>query len=290
MDSKALEEHFSCITSEEVYLWDVTVYELSRSGCQRVCIILVQWCESIAKIRKQESAIWISIIAAHKGIHIVFVTVQVERLKRILKLWGCEPSLRFQVDHLIGILQVEVCMLGQTDDSVFSFPFMLNHVLENSYQLIFVIVVERTSSRQEVPYCWHSTEILSVHPMWIRIMCCEPSRVVETVVHWICILHAVSFLCRSLYQRSRDFIFVRVLWMELFVLVAEICSSHWRGWRASKRRLVSVLGCLSSGRRLEWGSSVRLLCWLESFTTNWSWLGIWWRSILESDRLFVRWS
>lgn len=71
--------------------------------------------------------------------------------------------------------------------------------------------------------------------MWIGVMRNEPSGVVEAVVHGIGVLHAVSFLGGSLYQSSRDLVFVWILWMEVLVLVAEICSSHWRGGRASER-------------------------------------------------------
>ena len=55
----------------------------------------------------------------------------------------------------------------------------------------------------------------------------EPSSVVEAVVHWICVLHPVGFFSGTLYQRSRYMIFVWVLWVEIFVFVAEIGSSHW---------------------------------------------------------------
>lgn len=136
------------------------------------------------------------------------------------------------VQHLESVHQVEVLALSQSNLGLLKLSFMVDQVFKNRDEFVFFICVERAYSRKMLLDRRHLMNISGVIDH--KRSCfpiSETTRLVETMVCGICVLHPIFLRRRMLYQFASD-----------LVLAFDLVIAHVGEYRVSCafRRVVSV--------------------------------------------------
>lgn len=93
MNSEALQKLFSGVFSEVSELGNIPMDEFGLPQVEAVGEIWVYWREGVAKVRVQQPAVRVLVVASHKSVNVILVAEKSVILKAFLQLWSSYPTL-----------------------------------------------------------------------------------------------------------------------------------------------------------------------------------------------------
>ena len=121
---------------------------------EHVDVVGVVGSKGVAKVREKHAAIAVVVELAHKGVDVILVAVDAEVKQRVVKVWGCHPSFLVCIEHLEGVLQVEVALLSESDLHFLYFSLLGYDVFQDRDESVFFIKSKWGNTRQRLSNWW----------------------------------------------------------------------------------------------------------------------------------------